>query len=302
MNKNTYFKVLDKGFVGIVDWMGNDEAIVDSARVSYGKNTIKKSGTKELIRYLMRCEHTSPFEQVELKYHLRLPIFVMRQLVRHRCVNLNEVSGRYSELPTDFYEPKLERYKFQSETNKQGSSDKAIPKEKIHEFIHQQEYNRGFTRHLYQNALDMGMSREIARIDLPVSTYTEIYWKIDLRNLFHFLKLRLDSHAQEEIRNYAFTIACITKQLFPIAFEAFLDYELNSIRFSGPECQTLGEMSNIIGDVELYGINNNILSKIYNLEGREVKEFIDKTQSLRNPKYNLNNFNMTKLKNYEKKD
>lgn len=235
-------KVLDHGFVRLVDYMGDDNAIVQAARVSYGAGTKNVSSDRQLIRYLMRHRHTTPFEMCEVKFHVKLPIFVARQWIRHRTANVNEISGRYSEMVDEFYVPELDQIRPQSVINKQGRSEDAFDTDEAAEI---QAQLSGTQRELYseyKESLDKNLARELARINLPLSLYTEWYWKIDLHNLFHFLHLRLDAHAQYEIRVFAEAMATITKELFPIAYEAFEDYRLNSIGFTGPEIKILQQL------------------------------------------------------------
>ncbi len=235
-------KVLDHGFVRLVDYMGDDNAIVQAARVSYGAGTKNVSSDRQLIRYLMRHRHTTPFEMCEVKFHVKLPIFVARQWIRHRTANVNEISGRYSQMVDEFYVPELEQIRPQSVINKQGRSEDAFNTDEAAEI---QAQLSGTQRELYseyKESLDKNLARELARINLPLSLYTEWYWKIDLHNLFHFLHLRLDAHAQYEIRVFAEAMATITKELFPIAYEAFEDYRLNSIGFTGPEIKILQQL------------------------------------------------------------
>lgn len=224
-------KVLDKGFVRLVDHMGSDSAIVQAARVSYGEGTKKVNEDVGLINYLMKHKHMSPFEMCELKFHIKLPIFVARQWIRHRTANVNEISGRYSELKEEYYMPS-HVYK-QASKNKQGSSDETI--EEGEYWLDQVNTQCGASFGVYKAGLSLGVAREEARIGLPINTYTEWYWKIDLRNLLHFLRLRLDSHAQYEIREYAKAIKDIVKQLFPIAWQAFKEHEYYAVTFSRRE-------------------------------------------------------------------
>lgn len=229
------FKVLNHGFVRLVDYMGGDESIVQAARVSYGKGTKSVSEDRTLIRYLMRHQHTTPFEMVEFKFHIKLPIFVARQWIRHRTANVNEYSGRYSIMPEEFYVPEETVIKYQSTSNKQGRDNEEVPPEirqRVLEIL-LEEQKSAFKG--YQEMLDYNIARELARINLPLSLYTEWYWKIDLHNLFHFLKLRMDKHAQYEIRVYAEKMAEIVKAVVPMAYEAFEDYVLNSVTFSKNE-------------------------------------------------------------------
>ncbi len=222
--RNKYFKILDYGFCGVIDWMGSDEDIETAARVSYGKGTRKVSDTKNLLKFLYRSSHFSPFEQAELKVHFSMPLFVARELFRHRAASANEFSGRFSEMPKLYYTPEKSRITKQSKTNKQGSSDEKINEKEIDAYLHHRENNVEDTFAIYETQLGEGVAREIARIDLPLSTYSYLYWKCDLRNIFNFLKLRCDNQAQWEIRQYANTIAGIVKVLFPISFEAWYDY------------------------------------------------------------------------------
>lgn len=236
------FKCLDKGFVRLVDIMGGDESIVQAARVSYGRGTKTVSEDRNLIRYLMRHRHTSPFEMVEYKFHIKLPIFVARQWIRHRTANVNEYSGRYSVMPDEFYVPSPEDVRTQSKSNKQGRSDEPIPEEIAIEFIKDLQDTQNILYEKYNNYLSKEIARELARINLPLSTYTEWYWKIDLHNLFHFLELRLHPTAQFEIREYAKVIAYIVKETCPIAYQAFEDYRLNAVTFSAVELKVLKNM------------------------------------------------------------
>lgn len=236
------FKCLDKGFVRLVDIMGDDSSIVQAARVSYGKGTKSISEDRALIRYLMRHRHTSPFEMVELKFHIKLPIFVARQWIRHRTANVNEYSGRYSIMPDEFYLPTKEVVRKQSKKNKQGRSEESIDSTTAEEFILDLQQTQQTLYQKYNDYLAKEIARELARINLPLSTYTEWYWKIDLHNLFHFLELRLAPTAQFEIREYAIIISEIVKDCVPVAFEAFVDYRLNSLNFSKIELTILKNM------------------------------------------------------------
>lgn len=261
-------KVLDCGFVKLVDVMGDDGSIVQSARVSYGKGTKSLSQDEGLIRYLMRHKHTTPFEMVEFKFHCRMPIFVARQWIRHRTANVNEVSARYSEMPDWFYEPNVELITSQSAQNKQGGTGDVLAgaDEIAKSFVktQQEAYEE------YESYLAKNMRRELARVNLPVSLYTEWYWKIDLHNLFHFLKLRIDAHAQYEIRVFAEAMAGIVKERVPLAWKAFEDYQLNSQNFSMLELNVLKKI--IAG--EEYSLEKEIVNK------REREEFAEKMQLL----------------------
>ena len=224
-------KCLDKGFVRLVDSMGGDDAIVQAARVSYGKGTSKLSQDRGLIRYLMRHRHTTPFEMVEFKFHCKMPIFVARQWVRHRTANINEYSLRYSEARDEFYFPNPEHIQFQSALNKQGRrGDVPIDlKQKVHDYF-KEISNRSFE--IYSELNDSGVARELARAILPVNLYTEWYWKNDLHNLLHFIGLRSDDHAQYEIRVFSDAMAESVKAVAPFAWEAYQDYVVKGMRFS----------------------------------------------------------------------
>ena len=235
-------KVLDKGFVRLVDYLGGDARIVQSARVSYGVGTKTVREDRGLINYLMRHLHTSPFEQVVLTFHIKMPIFVARQWVRHRTARMNEISGRYSVMKDEFYIPQAHEVRFQNKTNRQGSEEGSVPPELAQKVIESLEHDQRETYKNYEVMLENDIARELARVNLPLSLYTEMYWQIDLHNLFHFLRLRLDWHAQYEIRAYADALATCAKAVSPLAYEAFEDNILNSQRFSGSEVEALREM------------------------------------------------------------
>lgn len=245
------FRVLDRGFVRLVDYMGGDEEIVQAARVSYGEGTKKVLQNRGLIRYLMRHKHTTPFEMVELKFHVKLPIFVARQWIRHRSANVNEYSGRYSIMKEEFYLPEPEDIQRQSEINRQGRSDDQLPPEIQQKFISYLNDSQKAAYDRYSEFIDQGIARELARVNLPLSLYTEWYWKIDLHNLFHFLRLRLDEHAQMEIREYAKVMAEMVRAVCPIAWEAFKDYTLTAETFSGPELAIVkNHLTSVTQDME----------------------------------------------------
>ncbi|MDR2842896.1 MAG: FAD-dependent thymidylate synthase [Spirochaetaceae bacterium] len=229
------FKVLDKGFIRLVDYLGTDSRVVQSARVSYGEGTKSYREDAGLIDYLLRNRHTSPFEQVVLTFHIKMPIFVARQWIRHRTARLNEISGRYSVMKDDFYVPAEADVALQSSDNKQGRSNEAVDKELACKF--QQDFikSQKTSYNEYTSLLDSGLARELARINLPLSLYTEIYWQIDLNNLFHFLELRLGSHAQKEIRVYAQVLFDITKKVAPACCDSFQRYHLDAVSFSKDE-------------------------------------------------------------------
>ena len=224
-------KCLDKGFVRLVDSMGGDDAIVQSARVSYGKGTSKVSQDRGLIRYLMRHRHTTPFEMVEFKFHCKMPIFVARQWVRHRTANINEYSLRYSEARDEFYFPDPDNIEFQSALNKQGRMGEVDSKlkHKVQKYF-KEISQRSFE--IYSELNEAGVARELARAILPVNLYTEWYWKNDLHNLLHFIGLRSDSHAQYEIRVFSDAMASFVKKVAPFAWEAYQDYAVKGMRFS----------------------------------------------------------------------
>lgn len=230
----------DHGFVRLEDWMGDDSSIVRFARVSYGSGTKSIREDRGLIRYLMRNRHTSPFESCEVVFHLKLPIFVMRQLIRHRTANVNEYSARYSVLSEEFYTPPSFHLKRQSTKNKQGRGNDSV--DRPNDVQHHMEHVYDLSLQTYKYLLESDLSRELARLVMPVAGYTECYWKIDLHNLFHFLKLRMDPHAQTEIREYAAAIHNLAEPLFPVAFEAFHDYVLNSRTFSAMELNVVADM------------------------------------------------------------
>lgn len=232
-------KVLDHGFVKLVDHMGDDSSIVQAARVSYGKGTKQVNEDRGLIRYLLRHAHTTPFEMVEFKFHCKMPMFVARQWIRHRTASVNEVSGRYSEVKDECYLPEANKITAQSKDNKQGSSDEVIANvDTILDLMRDDQKNAFLNYDVY---LQNGVSKERARINLPLSTYTEWYWKVDLHNLMHFLRLRLDSHAQYEIRVFGEAIANLIKPIVPLAWEAFEDYKLNAMTLSALEVKALAQ-------------------------------------------------------------
>lgn len=264
-------KVLDHGHIRLVDVMGDDSAICQAARVSYGAGTKTVTEDRGLIRYLMRMRHSSPFEQCEIKLHWKLPIFVARQVVRHRTVSLNEVSGRYSELPNEMYKP--EKWRAQSGNNKQGSSG-AVELEAAMLLDSEQHDMHKRLRGVYIGRIDLGAARELARIDLPLSQYTEWYWKVDLHNLLHFLSLRLDSHAQYETRVYAEAIADIVKQWVPYTWEAFVDYRLKAYTVSRMELELLNKL---LFDADIESVGRGFVSKAkgMGMSGRELSSFIN---------------------------
>jgi thymidylate synthase (FAD) len=241
------FKVLDKGFVRLVDYLGGDGRIVQAARVSYGKGTKTLREDKGLIGYLLRNDHTSPFEQVVFTFHIKLPIFVARQWIRHRTARVNEISGRYSVMNEELYVPALKHIALQSENNKQGRSLKKTSVKLQKEVQALLEKGQKDAYRNYGILLKSNIARELARINLPLSLYTEWYWQIDLHNLFRFIKLRLDPHAQLEIREYAEVVHTIGEKVCPTAFEAFDEHVLNATIFSKSEMSAL---RNLLGGKE----------------------------------------------------
>ena len=233
------FRVLDKGFVRLVDYLGGDARIVQAARVSYqeGTKTVREDGA--LIDYLVRHKHTSPLEQVVLTFHLKMPIFVARQWLRHRTARLNEISGRYSVMRDEFYLPDEAQVRRQSEANKQGRSDEEVPAELRAKTLELLQAGQQGAYTAYQELLDEDVARELARVNLPLSLYTEMYWQIDLHNLFHFLRLRLDAHAQYEIRVYGEAMAELARAVAPLAYQAFEEHSLYAKTFSRSEMEVL---------------------------------------------------------------
>ncbi len=247
------FEVLDHGFVRVIDYMGDDSAIVQSARVSYGKGTKQISNDKGLIKYLMRHRHSTPFEMCEIKFHVKLPIFIARQWIRHRTANVNEYSARYSILDKEFYIPSIENVAAQSTINNQGrgevlTSDEAAEVISILKKDAEQTY-ANYETLLNENSEGVsidetkpGVARELARMNLTLNTYTQWYWKIDLNNLLHFLALRADAHAQYEIRVYADIMMDIVKKWVPIAADAFEDYRIGGTEVSAKEISLLKKL------------------------------------------------------------
>ena len=223
------FPVLDDGFVRVVDYMGADESIVQAARVSYGRGTKKVHEDRGLIRYLLRHRHTTPLEMCEIKFHVRVPMDCWRQWIRHRTANVNEYSTRYSEAIDASQRTTPDAWRVQSTGNRQGSAG-TLPEDLGQTLSDEEARFQDDARRIYESRLEAGVAREQARKDLPLSTYTEAYWKVDLHNLLHFLALRMDSHAQEEIRAYATVIGEeIVRRWCPLVWEAFIDYRMESL-------------------------------------------------------------------------
>jgi thymidylate synthase (FAD) len=241
--------VLDHGFVRVIDYMGDDAAIVQAARVSYGRGTRRVSEDAGLIRYLMRHRHSTPFEMCEIKYHVKLPIFVARQWIRHRTANVNEYSARYSILDREFYIPAPEQLAAQSADNRQGRGAVLQGAEAAHVLdLLREDATRTYDHYaemLNEDGADparQGLARELARMNLTLNTYTQWYWKSDLHNLFHFLSLRADPHAQYEIRVYAEAMLATVEAWVPAAFAAFRDYRLGAVTLSAGMLAVLRRM------------------------------------------------------------
>lgn len=233
------FDVLDHGFVRLVDYLGGDQRIVQSARVSYGEGTKSYRQDSGLINYLLRNHHTSPFEQVIFTFHTRMPIFVARQWVRHRTARLNEISGRYSVMREELYLPDGTVISPQATDNKQGRALEGFDAEEREAIRERLRAGQAAAWHDYEDLLGQNVARELARINLPLATYTEWYWQIDLHNLFHFLKLRLDQHAQYEIRAYADVMFQVAQAVCPIACAAFDEHIRGAVTFSRAEFAAL---------------------------------------------------------------
>ena len=264
------------GFVKLLDVMGSDEEVENAARISYGKGTRKVSQTRNLIRYLIRHKHTSPLEMCEVKFHIKLPIFIMRQLVRHRTANLNEYSGRYSIMSDEFYLPEADYLQKQSSTNNQGRGE-------IHPStgLLQYEFNRMYdgAQIAYENLLNFELTKELARAVLPVANYTECIWKIDLHNFFHFVKLRADKHAQREIQDYANAMYELVKPKFPLCCEAFEDYNRDAVTFSKQEMDVIRELLEYTDTkAALAGMSIKAGTLEHKLGKRERTEFLEKIE------------------------
>ena len=286
-----YFPVLDHGFVSLVDYMGSDEDVERAARVSYGYGTRKRSATRGLIRYLRRHRHTTPSEMVELKFHCAMPMFVARQWIRHRTASVNEYSGRYSLMPLLFYEPELEQFALQSGSNRQGRGA-AGSRETWQEAVRRWRRVRVESADSYGWLLGEDVARELARIDLPLSTYTQWYWKIDLHNLLHFLSLRADPHAQWEIREYAKVVAGMVQRVAPLSFEAWADYDLGGASMSRGELEAVSLLLQPRGE-ESIGVRRGVdeldgpALAALGLSAREIQELRDKLQRPPLPKFDL---------------
>ena len=292
-----YFPVLDHGFVALKDYMGGDHSVMRAARVSYGAGTKGVNTDRDMLRYMARAHHTSPFEQCEMVFHCKLPIFVARQLIRHRTASVNEYSMRYSLPEMEFYVPEPENLGGQSKRNKQGRAD-PIPTDDANFAIMRWRQLQEESVELYEimTAKDCDLARELARLHLPLSIYTQWYWKIDLHNALHFLNLRCDGHAQWEIQQFANVKAAIINRVAPIAFEAWIDYVFQARTFSRMEMQILQE---IVGINRYHGpgdefimypiacdtvVDGDKIREKHGLSKREWSEFLDSFQADYDPK------------------
>jgi thymidylate synthase (FAD) len=284
-----YFPVLDHGFVSLVDYMGTDECIERAARVSYGYGTRKQSQTRGLLRYLRRHKHTTPSEMVELKFHCCMPMFVARQWIRHRTANVNEYSGRYSLMPMLFYTPEPENLQKQSRRNNQGRSTETVDRARYDQAIARLTQVRDAARGAYEWMTGEDIARELARIDLPLSTYTQWYWKIDLHNLLHFLTLRVDPHAQWEIQVFGQVMAGMLKRVAPLSYEAWIDYDVCGAPLSRMELDAMrtlvtsndGKLSGRTGELD-----RDALAKL-GMGPREIDELFDKLGPKTVPDFDL---------------
>lgn len=263
-------QVLDKGFVRLVDVMGDDMSIVRAARVSYGQESKGEKQDRGLINYLVRHQHTSPLEQVHFTFHERLPVFVARQKIRTRTANVNEISGRYVEMKEEYYTPDASRMLQQSTDNKQGSGGELI---KLPEaVVDMMEGEQRAAHDTYKTYLDMGLAKEVARINLPLSLYTEWYWTIDLHNLLRFLYLRLDKHAQWEIQQYAQAAYDLVKDIVPWTIEAWEEHQLYGKRLSRTEWAFVRQFLPV--DVDREGFEHAVLEHFG--KGSAAREFMEK--------------------------
>jgi thymidylate synthase (FAD) len=286
-----YFPVLDHGFVALVDYMGTDACIERAARVSYGYGTRKTSQTRGLLRYLRRHLHTTPSEMVELKFHCSMPIFVARQWIRHRTANVNEYSGRYSLMPMLFYLPTPDQLQKQDQQNNQGRSGEPLDPEVCAQAVQRWRRMRSVSRDTYEWLTGLEVARELARIDLPLSTYTQWYWKIDLHNLLHFLRLRVDAHAQWEIRAYGQVMAGMLKRVAPLSYEAWIDYDVCGARLSRMELLAVRRLVAATREQHLVARQGSELDgkdlEALGLSPREVRELCDKLGEADAPDFEL---------------
>lgn len=284
-----YYPVLDHGFVALVDYMGTDECIERAARVSYGYGTRQVNLTRGLIRYLRRHHHTTPSEMVEFKFHCCMPVFVTRQIIRHRTANVNEASGRYSLIPMLFYAPPRHQLQTQSRSNNQGRSGESVPDSIHREAMRRWEKIRSESRDTYEWLTGEDVARELARIDLPLSTYTQWYWKIDLHNLLHFLTLRVDRHAQWEIQEYGRVMAGMLKRAAPLSYEAWIDFDVCGARLSRAELTALRRLVAHKGDgLEANGATLSMGDlESMGLSKREARELFEKLDDTAVPDFEL---------------
>lgn len=276
-----YVPLLDHGFVGLVDYMGNDSAVVQAARVSYGVGTKQVNDDRNLIRYLMRHKHTTPFEMCEVKFHIKVPIFVMRQLVRHRTASINEYSARYSVMTDEFYIPELEQIQQQSSTNKQGreESDWGFEQKRSVQHAFQRSFFNAYKEYTDLLGKDgSGLTRELSRSVLPVGGYTELYWKANIKNFLHMARLRMDPHAQWEIQELAKAMYNLVKDKFPQVCEAFEDYEQYSISCSRMEVELIKRLISEEKWLDLLEDFRDVngVAKQYGMGQREIREFTEK--------------------------
>jgi thymidylate synthase (FAD) len=285
-----YFPVLDHGFVSLVDYMGTDECVERAARVSYGYGTRQRSATRGLLRYLRRHKHTTPSEMVELKFHCCMPMFIARQWIRHRTANVNEYSGRYSLMPMLFYTPDAAQLQTQSRQNNQGRSGQSVEAGVHAEALRRWESIRRQSTETYSWLTGNEVARELARIDLPLSTYTQWYWKIDLHNLLHFLTLRVDAHAQWEIQEFGRVMAGMLKRVAPLSYEAWIDYDVCGTHVSRGELESLRALVKVENDglTSANGRLDRAALGERNLSKREIDELFAKlAPSAAVPDFNL---------------
>jgi len=285
-----YFPVLDHGFVSLVDYMGTDESVERAARVSYGYGTRQRSATRGLLRYLRRHKHTTPSEMVELKFHCCMPMFIARQWIRHRTATVNEYSGRSSLMPMLFYTPDAAQLQTQSRQNNQGRSGQAVGSTVHAEAIRRWEAIRRESTDAYSWLTGNEVARELARIDLPLSTYTQWYWKIDLHNLLHFLTLRVDAHAQWEIQEYGRVMAGMLKRVAPLSYEAWIDYDVCGTHLSRGELESLRALVHVENEglASSAGRLDRAALGERNLSKREIDELLVKlTPTAAIPDFNL---------------
>ena len=279
------FDVLDHGFVRVIDYMGDDASIVQAAGVSYGKGTKSVSDSRSLIRYLMKHWHSTPFEMCEIKLHVKLPVFVARQWIRHRTANVNEYSARYSILDKEFYIPEPEQVMFQSTDNKQGRAGQLdqADAEAVRQILKEDAHRAymGYEKMIGDyDSQGYGVARELARINLPANIYTQWYWKVDAHNLFHFLRLRADSHAQWEIRQYANLICELVKVWLPLAYEAFEDYRLHAESFSRQEMEVLRRLLDELHSTTTTTTQNVLEQRNFYEQGFSKREINDLLRKL----------------------